>query len=108
VDGEGIPASIRRILDSEGIFIPDGLNEDQREVFEWALNGHCMTCRNELGPATMLLVIQQGVVGVYCQAMCMSDMQVIGWLGQQHQDLTERIQFRGDIDADEAEEEEDE
>lgn len=107
-DGDAIPVSVKRVIEKHGIFIPEGMSEEQLEVFQFAVEGKCMTCQNPLGEATMVLLIKQGVVGLYCHPRCMSDMQVIGFLKQQHDDLTERIAFRGDIEADTAEEDEDE
>lgn len=103
--GSDVPASVKRILETEGIFVPDNLTEEQAELFEFARAGHCMTCNGELGDATMLIVVKQGVVGVFCGGRCMGDMQIFGWLREQLEDLQDRIAFRGDIDADAPEDE---
>ena len=96
-DGEGVPINVAKILDEFGIFVPDFVREDPDtyEQFQMAQQGFCMTCHGSLGPSTMVIAIEQGVVGLFCGGACLQDMQVLGFLNEQTSDITDNIKFRG-------------
>lgn len=106
-EGDGVPPNVEFILKKLGIFIPVGLDEGQLEVFQQAIEGRCMTCNSPLGGTTVLVSVQQGVVGAYCHTRCLKDMQVIGFLSETLNDYAERVAFRGELPGDQPQEEDD-
>lgn len=77
------------------LWVPDTAEEDEQEVYIRALKGHCMTCDGPLSDLTMLAVNKAGIVMVYCCGQCYTDMQLVGWIEEQYQDLVDAIKFRG-------------
>ena len=84
----------------------DQMNADELRVYELARHGKCMTCEGPLEEHSNVIVNRSGIVGAYCGGQCHSDMAVLGYLQEQHDDIMTAVKFRGDIAADEASAEE--
>ena len=90
--GEQVPETVRVIIQQ----IPLVEREDMDDIVTSMETGHCATCGNELAENTMIVFGDDGIIAAYCQGVCATDMQVIGWLAEVHEDIIERIQFRGE------------
>ena len=98
---ESVPFPIRSIVaDCGGITVPKEESPAEREVFDRAREGRCMTCGAELGEHTMIVVTHSNVVMLYCSGMCYTDMQVLGFIQEVHEDVVQRIKWRGSGDGD--------
>lgn len=98
-----LPDHMRALVDNVG-FIPHvDHEEDEMKIYEQMREGRCMTCRNELEDNTVFLLTRHGIVAAYCCGQCTSDMAILGFLGEQHEDIMTAVKFRGDFPADEAE-----
>jgi hypothetical protein len=86
---------MQSLIDHVGVYIPDDVDEDVREVLKRGLDGHCMACNGELGSNVVAVVKQEGVIALYCGGACLTDHQIVGYLEEQHDDVVEAIKFRG-------------
>lgn len=99
--GDDVPESIKELIQEIGFFIPDQLQGDEPLVYNRAVQGQCMTCSAECADTTMVVLNRAGVIMIYCGGTCYSDMQVMGWLEEQHSDMVQAVKFRGGaIEAD--------
>ena len=71
------------------------MGDDEQRIYDLVRNGRCMTCEQPLGEHSNFIISRAGIVGGYCSGVCHSDMAVMGFLQQVHDDLTEQIKFRG-------------
>jgi hypothetical protein len=96
-DGEGkrIPPHLRELINDIGIVVPDEPEDIHDLAVRVCEDAECMTCHGELRHETMILIDKHGIRAAYCQGACSQDMQIIGWLQQEHDDLVQRIEFRG-------------
>lgn len=74
---------------------PDEPEASEDEVYQRAIKGHCMTCDGTLGPLTMMVINQAGIVMIFCSGQCLSDMQVVGWLEEKYEYIVNTIKYRG-------------
>jgi hypothetical protein len=91
---EDVPSNVRTLIEAIG-FVDDMLEGDMLEVYRPLTEGKCMTCGSKLGETTILFVTHQGIVAGYCGGPCVQDMAILGWLQEQHEDITDGIKFRG-------------
>lgn len=77
--------------------IPEG--EEDNDAYENVRRGRCMLCGNTLAEDTLVLVTPMGLTGIWCDHECMTDHNVIGWLQEILQGITEKyIGVEGDED----------
>lgn len=93
--GDNVPESLKETIESIGLFVPDELQGDEQQIYHRAVVGRCMTCEAELGETMMACINQAGVVMMFCSGACYSDMQVMGYLQEQHEDIVDKVKFRG-------------
>jgi hypothetical protein len=97
VEGEGngneIPENIQGLLDD--IPLVDADTPEEELIYSRAKDGNCMTCQAALGEDTMIVIASTGIIYAACGGACLTDMQVIGWLEEQHQDIVDKVKFRG-------------
>lgn len=93
--GDDVPENIKDLIEGLGLFVPPTLTEAEQEIYNRAVTGCCMTCAAELGENTMLVFNRAGIVMMFCGGACFSDQQVLGWLQETHDDLVDKIKFRG-------------
>ncbi len=104
LEAQGVPAEMVEFIGEVGLL---GIDADTPEaaLYRAQLEGKCATCQGVVGREAMFLV-QGGVVcGIFCGGQCMVDMQLIGWMQEQHDDIVQAIQFRGNNRGDQPEEE---
>lgn len=99
---DAVPESVRSAFEHFGeVHIPEGkIAKAMREIYEWGNKGKCMLCHKPLGEETIVKINVVGIDQVYCSHLCDTDMQLLGWLSQQYDDVKERVDFRGQARAD--------
>ena len=102
---DNLPPAIRELLEQHPLEV-SAATDDEREVYARAERGRCMTCEGELKENTMAMVARQGTIFLACSGQCMTDMQVVGWIEEVHDDILSAVKFRGGGDADVPESEE--
>ena len=94
---------IEAIVDDLGLYAPLDTAEESsgtREMYEQGLNGQCMLCGAVVGENAFIVVgkpiglDKAVVIMIFCGGSCLTDMQVIGWMQQQHEDMVTQIHFR--------------
>ena len=91
-----VPEAVREVFEHfEDVHVPENLPKEVRSVYERGLAGRCMMCGGRLGEETIVLVNVVGINQVYCSHKCDQDMNVMGYLTQEYDDLKERVEFRG-------------
>lgn len=92
--GDNVPDNVVELVEAIGLFIPDEMTSEEQEIYNRGVQGQCMTCGAELADTTMIVLNRAGVVMMYCGGACYSDMQVMGWLIEQHGDIVSAVKFR--------------
>lgn len=92
-----VPEEIRTLLTTVPWNEPPSSDEDDQTHQLWLQvhNGCCMTCGGPLKHHTILVINHLGVCAAYCTGVCLTDMGVIGWLQEQHDDVVDKVKFRG-------------
>jgi hypothetical protein len=99
--GPDVPENIVELIKEVGLFVPTNMSPEEAQVYNRGVTGHCMTCGALCADTTMVTLNRAGAIMIYCGGACYSDMQVMGWLVEQHGDIVQTIQFRGgSIDPD--------
>lgn len=93
------PNWVRDLVQKLGMLLPEEGGEDDNEVYKRARAGCCMTCGASLGRNSMVTIAHRVVVMLYCSGACYTDMQILGWIQEEHDDLIQRIEFRGNKEA---------
>lgn len=88
-----VPQMIADLMEAIPLFIPED-DEDVKALVEKGLEGKCMTCGGGLGNTTMLVINKHGIIMVFCGGACLTDMQVVSWIQEKHDDMIQAIQFR--------------
>lgn len=89
-----LPYNLRRLVEHVGFPEITDIDEDEAKIYELVRHGRCMTCEQRLGQHANFIITKIGIVGGYCSGVCHSDMAVLGFLQEQHQDMTQKIDFR--------------
>ena len=99
-----LPENLQRIIEAVGFpdFKPGAMDEQELAIYERVKQGRCMTCNQVLATDANFIVTRHGIVAGYCNGMCHTDMAVLGYLQEEHGELSERISFREGAGADEA------
>jgi hypothetical protein len=95
VEDEPIPDNLQMIIDSIGFISSEQSDDDLKELFKQSEEGKCMCCKGPLGPRTSIVLTTQGIVMIFCCGQCHTDMAVLGWLQEQHDDVMSAVKFRG-------------
>lgn len=91
-----VPDAVRDTVSSlGGIYVPDNLPRPVREIYERAGQGRCMTCGIRVGEEAVVSVNALGAIHLFCGHVCNTDMMVKGYLEEQYDDISQRIEFRG-------------
>lgn len=91
-----IPESIQYMLDNiEVVTAPDQGNEVVKQAYDRLSNHQCMLCGAELGEETMLSINRFGIFGIACGGACYTDLPVMHWIQERHEDMVRDIAFRG-------------
>lgn len=101
---DAVPENVREVFEHFGdVHVPDkNLPKAMRDIYELGNQGKCMLCEGPLGEETIVKVNVVGIDQVYCSHLCDTDMQLMGWLSQQYDDLKEKVDFRGSAQSDAA------
>jgi hypothetical protein len=99
---DDVPEAVRDIFETHGsVHLPQGrVAKEMVEIYQRGNRGKCMLCEKPLGPETIVKVNVVGIDQVYCSHLCDTDMQLMGWLSQQYDDVKERVDFRGQSRSD--------
>lgn len=95
-----LPKNMQALVKYVGFPDMGGMSDEEKQIYDRLRAGHCMTCNKQLGEHANFIITAVGIVGGYCNGVCHSDMAVLGYLQEQHADLTERINFREGRTAD--------
>jgi hypothetical protein len=90
-----LPFNMQKLVKSIGFPRFEGMDSDEQDVYDRARNGYCMTCGGVLGKDANVIVNRYGIVAAYCSGVCHSDMAVMGFLQEQHDDISTAISMRG-------------
>ena len=90
-----LPNNLKKLVKAVGFPDFSNMDDDEREIYDRVKRGHCMTCDAEMGEHANFIITRHGIVGGYCGGQCHSDMAVLGFIQEQHDDLTSAISFRG-------------
>lgn len=94
-EGE-IPAAIEYMLDHiDLVEAPDEGNPVVRATYDRMKDRKCMLCGGDLGEETMIAVNKYGVFVMVCGGACFTDLPVMHWIQEQHDDMVKAIEFRG-------------
>jgi hypothetical protein len=104
--GESVPDEIRNIVTELGIHRPVDIEPGGPidKLVKLAEDGYCMTCEGPLGRLTQIVVTtpdasddesKPQVVLAFCSGACASDMTVMGFLQEIHEDIRQQVEFRG-------------
>jgi hypothetical protein len=92
IEAPHIGENLQQVLEMAPIIeTPD---KNVQEILDRMLDGKCGTCGNDLEEHSMVCVTANGIAMVFCSGVCMTDMQVIGFLEELHDDIVDRIKFR--------------
>lgn len=80
-----------RLLDRHNwkIFCLDGM--DEHDGYEHMRRGGCMLCGEDLGEDTLILIDEDGILGIWCGGDCLRDMHTISFLENLLSDMTARL-----------------
>lgn len=92
---QGVPEHIEELLQLNGVYVPENLPVQAREPYDRMLNGQCVACGGELKNNTVAFLTKHGISMLFCSGVCVSDYNIIGWLAQTYDDLTDALKFRG-------------
>lgn len=92
IEAENIGENLQQVLEIAPII--ETSDKNVQEILDRMLEGKCGTCGNELGEHSMVCVTGHGIAMVFCSGVCMTDMQVIGFIEELHDDIVDRIKFR--------------
>jgi len=99
-----LPDHLRALVENIGFIPLQPEDEDEARIYTLMRAGKCMTCRGDLEERSNFIIDRHGIIGAYCSGQCHADMAVLGFLGEQHDDIITSVKFRGDFPADEASE----
>lgn len=95
-----LPKNMQGLVKYVGFPDMTNMPDEEKHIYDRVRAGRCMTCNKQLGEHANFIIVAVGIVGGYCNGVCHSDMAVLGWLQEQHADLTGRINFREGRTAD--------
>jgi len=97
---ENLPENMRALLDVVGIAHVTVEDQDEQRIYTLLKEGRCMLCANPVEEDAVFLVARHGIVGIFCAGKCATDMAVLGFLQEAHDEITSAVKFRGSLDAD--------
>lgn len=90
-----VPENMREWLREMPTTRPDEYQEGISEAWDKFDRGLCQCCEGPLGVTTTVVMGPTGILACFCSGVCATDMANVGWLQEQHDDLVDRIKFRG-------------
>jgi len=97
-----LPYNLKRLVKAVGFPSFQSLEDDEVQIYERLQRGFCMTCGQRLGKTANFIISTHGIVAGYCSGICHSDMAVMGFLQQEHDEIVTAIKMRGNPQADAA------
>lgn len=98
---EDVPEGMRTFILDTPHDMPPEYEEGVSEMWDLAHEGKCMACKGPLRTSTTMVLNAGGIAAIFCSGACMTDMANLGWLQENHDDIIDRMKFRGgEIDAD--------
>lgn len=89
-----LPKNLHALVKSVGFPDFTEMDEDEKHIYDRVRHGNCMTCGKKLAGDANFIITRHGIVGGYCNGVCHSDMAIMGYLQEEHHDLSQRIAFR--------------
>lgn len=90
-----MPDNVRSLFEVVGVIDTTDLEQGVQAILAPLEAGKCMTCGSPLGETTVIIINNKGITAGYCGGPCMQDMAVLGWLQEEHDDVVDRVKFRG-------------
>lgn len=97
----GVPEGMRDWIRDMPTLRPDEYEAGISEAWDKFDRGRCQCCGGPLGQLTTVVVSAAGIMACFCSGVCATDMANVGWIQEQHDDIMDRIKFRGSGNADE-------
>lgn len=91
---KSMPLNMVTLVKAVGFAAFEDMDPEEQKVYDKAREGKCMTCDCALAETGNFIVTKQGIVAAYCSGVCHSDMAVLGYLQEQHAEISDRIEFR--------------
>lgn len=91
----GLPEHMRDFIRNTDNDRPDVYTEGMSEMWDRFDQGRCQACNAKLGTSTTIILQDSGIAGCFCSGVCMTDMANIGWLQEAHDDIVDKMKFRG-------------
>jgi hypothetical protein len=98
-DPDDVPEHLDDLIHAIGIYVPENVNDAEKELYDRIQQGRCMACGGYLGRTTIVVVSRVGIVMLFCQGACLQDMSVQAWLQEQYDDIVSALKFRGNLAA---------
>lgn len=95
-----VPEHMREWLTEMPTLNPHDNTDATQPMWDRFDDGRCMCCAGVLAGRTTVVVNPAGLAAVFCCGVCATDMANVGWLQESHDDIIDRIKFRGGIDQD--------
>lgn len=92
---EDFPENLKLLVEMAGFAVPTERDEGEEIIANRMLCGRCTCCASPLGKKTMFVIHEVGIITACCSGVCLTDLQLSGWLEEQYQDLVSRVKFRG-------------
>jgi hypothetical protein len=80
------------------LWVPEGAS-DEMDPFQHAHNAECMACGTPLGEDTIIMVDGRGILGIWHQPECMSNMHALSFLRRVEDSVVEAIDAAGGVDG---------
>jgi ferredoxin len=91
-----IPEALEYLLDHIDIVEgPDEGNEIVKATYQRMRDRKCMLCGAPLGAEAMISINRYGIFAMACGGACYTDLPVMHWIQEQHEDMEKAIEFRG-------------
>jgi hypothetical protein len=75
--------------------------QEQQESYEHLKRGRCMTCGNKMKSSAQMLIVDEGIAGIWCRGECLGDIVNVTFLERVADMVVEGIDERKEEGEDE-------
>jgi hypothetical protein len=91
---DSFPPVLTYILDNMEWSVVAVEGQEQGESYEHLKRGKCMTCGNTMKSDAQMLVVEEGIAGIWCRGQCLGDIVNITFLESVSDMVVEGIDSR--------------
>jgi hypothetical protein len=91
---ENFPDTLRSILEEVDAEVVAVDGQEQGESYEHLKRGKCMTCGNTMKEGAQMLVVSEGIAGIWCRGECLGDIVNVTFLERVADMVVEGIEER--------------